>query len=345
MTSVPHPPVQPGPLSRPAGASAGMVVVGTLLIVAGFASACLGGFSLLMLTPFMRAQMAAQGQSVDTMQTVTGFAVQLLIGVALVWSGIGTLQRRRWVRPIMLCLGWTWLVTGIMGVLALVVVMPLMNQVMQEQLQQQRGQVPPGMAGITTLSTVIGVAVSVVLYVIVPALLVWYFMRRAVRDQLHAADPVRRWTDACPIPVLGLALAHGLMVPIFLVTIVYGAMPVLDRIVTGPPVIALAVVLAAINAVIARGCYRMRGWAWWGSVVFTLGTIVSMVIFLAAGNLFELYRAIGMSDQQLDLLSSAGGTFTMLTMANVAIGSLLSAVYLLWVRRHFVRPTAGAPSP
>jgi len=45
-----------------------------------------------------------------------------------------------------------------------------------------------------------------IFFVIVPAIWIFFYGSRHVKATCEARDPVIRWTDACPLPVLGLCL-------------------------------------------------------------------------------------------------------------------------------------------
>ena len=45
-----------------------------------------------------------------------------------------------------------------------------------------------------------------VFFVILPAVWIFFYKSRQVKATCEARDPVARWTDACPLPVLALCL-------------------------------------------------------------------------------------------------------------------------------------------
>ena len=36
-----------------------------------------------------------------------------IVGALLVWAGLGSLRKRRWVQPMMNIIGWCWLIVGL----------------------------------------------------------------------------------------------------------------------------------------------------------------------------------------------------------------------------------------
>ena len=43
-------------------------------------------------------------------------------------------------------------------------------------------------------------------FIALPAVWIFFYKSRHVKATCEARDPVTRWTDACPLPVLGLCL-------------------------------------------------------------------------------------------------------------------------------------------
>ena len=58
--------------------------------------------------------------------------------------------------------------------------------------------------------TVVALAFGGVIYVIIPGALVLFYRSPHVKATCEARDPVVRWTDACPLPVLAVSLMLGL---------------------------------------------------------------------------------------------------------------------------------------
>ncbi len=61
-----------------------------------------------------------------------------------------------------------------------------------------------------------------VFFVLVPAVWMFFYQSRHVKATCEARDPVTRWTDACPLPVLGFCLWTWLAVPMMLVMALTG---------------------------------------------------------------------------------------------------------------------------
>jgi len=135
-----------------------------------------------------------------------GTAALLYAGLAalFVMLGIGSIQPRRWVRPLVLYVSTLWLMAG---VLLLVVMAGLVLSASRAgALLEPGAESPDGILGSPIVLLFLG-AVSLVLYLLLPAALFWFHRRPALKSALERLDPVLRWTDRCPAPVLSLSLS------------------------------------------------------------------------------------------------------------------------------------------
>ena len=84
------------------------------LVLFGLLTILLGGGALLfglanLALPFVEKLLpAAAGLGSDLRSALMGFLTYAMIGGTLIWAGVGTVRKRRWVRPVMLTLAWTW---------------------------------------------------------------------------------------------------------------------------------------------------------------------------------------------------------------------------------------------
>ena len=98
-------------------------VAGVLLILFGSMFACFGALTPLGMyvstmvaarPPTTQGVQAAPAVTPD-MKTMALAGITYLVMAALtIWVGIGSVKVRRWARPVLLVVGWTWLVMGVM---------------------------------------------------------------------------------------------------------------------------------------------------------------------------------------------------------------------------------------
>jgi hypothetical protein len=214
--------------------SAGLVIFGILTILAG----CLAGLLVLLMVAGQR-MVAHNGGMVRTVVQPAWMMVYNVIFygvavVALVWLGIGSIMARRWARALLLIFSWCALVMGVFmtGVLALV--MPRMMANVASSGPAGQHPLPPGaMQGAMCVS----VAIIAFLFILIPLVGVIFYGSGNVKATCEARDPVRRWTDACPLPVLAVSIWATCSAPLFLIMICtgYKVMPFFGLLLTGIP--------------------------------------------------------------------------------------------------------------
>lgn len=323
-------------------------VVGVLLLVFGGLCGCFAAMTPIgMLATTYLAQQTPPGslpraspERPDLHTMVLAAATYLLMAAAFIWLGIGAVRIRRWARPVMLVVGWTWLATGVASLVHYVAFGVNMREAMTAGAPA--GTPPPPPAVVYAVTAVAGV-VRLVLFVLLPALLVWAFQRRGVRETLAFFDPRVAWTDRCPTPVLAVAAWLVLAAAGALVYSVYRVLPVFGYFIKGAPAVAALVALAAVFLWVAWAVYRLRAWAWWATAILWTVWAGSMVWTFTSTGYHEFYRQAGYSGREIDMMMRFSGTFEDQMVWMIALWSIALIGYLLYVRKYF---SAGpAPEP
>ena len=88
----------------------------------------------------------------------------------------------------------------------------------------QQGKIPPQVIVITQIVTG---AFMACIYILLPAVFLFFYHRASVRATCQRRDPQIRWTDRCPMPVLALSilLAWGAACCLFSMVAYRGVMP------------------------------------------------------------------------------------------------------------------------
>jgi hypothetical protein len=86
---------------------------------------------------------------------------------------------------------------------------------------------------------------------------------------------------------------------------------------------------------LARATFRLDAAGWWGSLLLLCGVGVSAAITFWRVDASTIYRALGYSESQIDLLgtAAAGAPAAAASLALVAV----TLGYMLAIRRHFRR--------
>jgi hypothetical protein len=330
QSNPPIPPVETAPLPDYKDRSTGLVVFGILTLLLG----CLAGlFVPLMLFGQMMAAKAPDAPPVNHATLLPAIGIYGGLAVVLVWLGIGSITARRWARALLLIFSWSWLIMGV----SMTVFMPFFMSKMFANLppNAKTGQpaMPPG--AITTM--VIGMTIFFfVFFVLVPAVWVFFYQSRHVQATCAARDPVTRWTDACPLPVLGFCLWTWAAVPTMLVMALTGlaVMPCFGVFVSGLTGALVCLMVAAGWGVAGWWLYRLDVRGWWLILVAMVLFMVSSLLTYAHHDISEMYQLQGLPQAQIDQIQKMGlftgnrmGWFT-------ALCSLPFLGYLLFIKKY-----------
>jgi hypothetical protein len=291
--------------------------------------------ALLVPLMFLGQAMSAKAGASQNFQTIApGIVLYGMLAVALVWLGIGSMMARRWARALLLIFSWSWLVIGVVSSGVMAFVLP---QTMEAVLSSNPSGQTQDAAGTKTLILVMVMTVLGVIYVILPAAWVLFYRSRHVKATCEAYDPIVRWTDRCPLPVIAVSLWLAFCAPMMLMMAVFykGVLPVFGTFVVGFTGSALSVILALLWGYSAWAFYRLHRHGWWIVLVSVVTFSISAFITYSRHDIMELYALMNYSEEQIALIKK----FNFLKGKNMAWATLCGAVpllgYLLYVRRYF----------
>lgn len=293
-------PVPPGPEFK--DRRTGLMIFGILLIILG---CCVGLMVPLMMVGQVMAQRTAGVEATPMRLLLPALLFYVGLAVAFIWLGIGSAMCRRWARALLLIISWMWLLGGSCGLVALAFVLPRFFA----------GPLPgaqPGQPGIPE-SARLGIMVfvfafSFVIYVLIPGLLVFFYQSRHVKTTCEVRDPVPRWTDACPLPVLALSLLLGMsaaMMPVMMVGF-QSVVPCFGTYLSGWPG---AVVLGVATMLCGWGAYanyRLRVAGWWITFAGLGLWMVSAAATFAREGLLPMYERMNFPEAQLEMMRQMG---------------------------------------
>ncbi|HWA26860.1 MAG TPA: hypothetical protein VG734_14470 [Lacunisphaera sp.] len=330
------PPLVPPPVAPPPPPP-DYVDRSTWLLIFGILEIILGGLCLLMV-PFMFI-----GQMMAAKQAGTEFSFPmaaqsaltfLILATGLIWLGIGSIKARRWARALLLCFGWMGLC---IGVVSLAVVISSLGSI-GDIMRQQGRTLPPGAVAVAKF---FAVATVVFIYVLIPGTLVLFYRGRNVKLTCEYLDPVERWTDRCPLPVIAMCILQTYGAFAIVMTPWFGsAFPLFGYVVTGWPAKLLLFGFGAFSLFAARGFYRLqpRFWLLYTALVTAMG--ISTIITFLRVDVLVFYRSAGMPETQIQQIAAnpvMQGHFMAWLMA-LSMGLYLG--YLLYLRRYFSKPSA-----
>lgn len=308
---------------------AGLVVFGILEMLAG--AICLLMVPLMIFGQVMSAKVTHAESSFRLM--LPAASVYLLIAVALIWLGVGSVRARRWARALSLILGWSWLGVGVISTVLYAIMFPRIFGA-----ATAGGQPMP--AAVKTVGIVVGLVFLGVTFIIVPGAMVLFYGSKHVKATCEARDAIVRWTDSRPLPVIGLCvwlwLGSGTMLvllPMYNFVIAF-----FGTLLSGWLGALVCALLAAIWAYAGLALYRLKHAGWWVVVITLAVFTISNLITFTRVDMMEMYRAMGYPEDQIVQIEKfnvfGGGRMMFWSVAWV----LPVFGYLLYIRRFLIPP-------
>jgi hypothetical protein len=305
------------------------------LLFFGVLEILLGLFCVLVLAGLLIANALAPQFAETLNPRLMGFAALMYAGIAamMIWLGVGSILCRRWAHALWLIVAWAWLLTGIcmLGFYALFA---------RDVLKEAAGN-PASLPGV-----IFSVVFMVVLFIAVPGAMVLFYRSPHVTATCAARDPRIRWTEACPSPVLTLAVWLFLGTLSLLATpIAYGSvMPWFGFLLSGTPATVVLLICAAAGFYLAWGTYRLKAAAWWMTLaVFTFFSVSAAITVLRV-ELTEFYRLAGYTGEQIERIGNLKSFIGEAVAWWIAAFYFLSLIYLIWIRKFFRKAEARAES-
>lgn len=309
----------------------GLIIFGVLTMGIG---AVIGMFIPLMI---FSAAMSAKEPGLEHMTKVfiPAAGIYGLLAVVLIWLGIGSTMARRWARAILLVFSWSWLVMGVIGVATLAFVLP---GVFTSPALQTPGHAP--VSG-STQSLVLAIVVTFygVILVLLPAVWVCFYQSQNVKATCETRDPVTRWTDRCPLPVLALSLwsIFGSLAMLTLPFAYGGVFPFFGTFLSGNAGTLLYILLAAVWTYAAWSLFKLELRGWWLIVIAICLLTISNVLTYSHHDTREMYQLMGYPEKQIAIIEQLGLFRRKMMMWGCLIWTVPIFAYLLFIRRYFQR--------
>ncbi len=297
-----------------------LAVIGGLLLLIGIAAALLGPVEMYCFYLFSEGgRFHYEGFGFGSFM-FGNIASQIigyyLIAMVLIPLGYGHLKVRRWARTLALTLIGFWLVVGV----PLIVVFSFVAVTAKD----------------LSLAAVLIMLVALALsYLVVPGLLIWFYRSRHVRLTFETKDPKTYWVERFPIPVLVLCSLYLFYVVVLHIPILFnGIFPLFGVWLVDFQGILLLDILIACLACLTWGTFRLRTWAWWGSVIYFGLLTSSSMLTLCRSSLSDILSRMKFAPTEMEALQGLpfqGG----LMAAFIGIPLLLTLGLIILSKRHF----------
>jgi len=258
------------------------------------------------------------------------------IAIALVWLGIGSIKARRWARALLLIFSWSWLA---MGVIALAFMAFMIPHTLANLPNSGGGNQPEMPPGAMVVMMVIIFLIFGVMFVVLPAVWTFFYSSQHVKTTCETRDPVTRWTDACPLPVLGFCVWLALGAPMMLIMPLTGqsATPFFGMFLTGLPAAAFYLALAGIWSYGAWSLYHLNQRTWWVMLIAFSLLVLSSILTFARHDILEMYQLMNYPETQIEQMRKTGLLVGNRMQWLMAIFMLPFLGYLLFIRKFFPR--------
>ncbi len=252
--------------------------------------------------------------------------------MAFIWLGIGSIMARRWARALLLIMSWSTLILGLV-IMAFLVAMSGTFLARMQATQSSGHQLPETAKWILVIMG----GVFGVMFVILPAIWAFFYGGESVKATCERRDPIVRWTDRCPLPVLAVSLymAFKATSMILISFSFHGAIPFFGIYLAGLPGIVVYFLFSALWFCVAWAFYNLDFRGWWVSVIAVCILPIAAAITYYQRGVMEFYKLAGYSGEKLTRLEH----LRFLHGHNVVWLSLAAVIpwlgYLLFVKKYF----------
>ncbi len=322
----------------------GLVVFGVFQIILGLLASLM--VPLVALGAFMSR--LGPGGSMRPGQFLSGVASYAFIAAALVALGIGSVQMKRWARALTLVISCYWLITGALVTVLLTAMLPVTMRSALAQVQRNAptGPSPQISTGAMAVILTLIIIFAAFFLIAVPIAFVTFYGRKDVAETVRHRDPIERWTDRAPLPVLGASVVLGLgALYLLLVGLTNPVFPFFGKYLTGVAASTCFLATAALDACLAVALFRLQSSGWWIAAITVPVRLLSMILTYARGDMMQAYSKMGISDAQLKMLSSNPMFRGHVLLWWGLISMVLFFGYLLWLKRYFKTPTPTHADP
>jgi len=304
-----------------------LIMCGAVEVLLGLVAAAM--IPLTAFTMFMSSRTGAGASLADLPQLISALLVYFGTAVFLFCMGIGAMLAKRWAHTLMLAVGWIWLVMGSLIAVASLGVLPAALDALAKS-----GTGTPLAHAVVFVFTIVLVTVFCIA---LPGAVVAIYQEKNVRATVRYWDPVPRWPDACPLPVLIAALMAALNVVSSLGALTDPTYPFFGMSLTGIPAALVNIIVALVAGWMGYALYRLSLAGWWTALALGLAEEVSAIITSIRQGHAALPAQDGLTPQQLEAMNNwtVMGLNGNLVVSIVA--SLLYLGFLVYLRRYFSR--------
>jgi hypothetical protein len=314
-----------------------LVIFGILTIIGGCVCAL---FALLTaVAPMLAAK--APNPPPTSPNVLPAVVMYSAMAIGFVWLGVGSIMARRWARALLAVISWTLVVFGISGLGIFAVMAPHLKQTIVAVQPPNQPPLPDSMQ----TGMIVGMFCFFGLFGVVgPLIWALFYSGRNVKATCEVLDPVPRWTDRCPLPVLAISLwlLFGAIAMVGMAAF-YPVAPFFGLLISGNIARGYHICLGLIWIYAAWTLYRLDRRGWWVVFVAMMASALSALITFSRHDVAEIYALLHYPAQQIAMIQKIGFSSHMMLWSTI-FGTVPVIAYLLYIRKFFIRPMSD-PAP
>jgi hypothetical protein len=344
-TPASQPAPEPQPISElPPPAPPSYADRSTGLTIFGIIQIIMGALAALMIPLMLLGALFSRktGTAMPAGMYVATICSYSFIAALLITLGIGSIRARRWAWALNLILSWMWLIFGVFATIAMIVFLPASFMAGMKQAAAAAPNPYPVPTGVMAVILTFIIVFFSIFGVMLPIAFLLFYRRADVAQTCKQRDPVERWTDRCPLPVLAVSLLLGWGAIYFLLMAVTTPMfPFFGKYLTGWPGRAGCVAFFAVETYLALSFYKLRVTAWWIAIGAVVLRLVSIIVTLRHADPLEIYSKLGWSQAQAQQIGAQPAFRNGMRMGvwSTVIFSAIFLGYMIWIKRYFVAKT------
>lgn len=307
---------------------AGLVAFGIMQILFGIF--CLLMVPLITFGMYASSLRAGSAAPMNAQMMIPSVLVYVVLAIWAIWMGIGSIQARRWARALLLVTSWFWLISGILGLVFVLLFLPSIYDQMGKT-----GQMPQQIANVMKY---VMTGFMVVFYIIIPGAFVLFYGSRNVKATCERRNPHVCWTDKCPLPVLAVSLMTGLWCVFLPMMGIYGwPIPFFGTILTGIMGAGVSIALIVLLGYVALGFYKLNIRAWWFAIMMAITWGVSSGITFSRVSMMDFYEKMNFPAQQLEMMKQVAGAMDPLMAPFCVLWVVIALAYLFYIKKYLLQ--------
>ncbi len=263
--------------------------------------------------------------------------VYLILAVIFFVMAYGTLRKRNWGRILSIVISSCWLAFGVLVVVIYAVVLPT---ILPEIQSQQRTGAPE-----VNMGVVLGILFTFMIAfgVAIPLVLLFFYTRPSVKATFLQGVPQKQGGFPVVIGVLMFLYALAALSMFFVLFNPHGTILFAMVLPRWPAKLYFVVMLVAC-AYIIYAMYKRRKAGWSLALGFTLfGLASGLVTSIFGGDPIELYRRMGMTEQELDMFRRMPAFAKAINLFSYVMVGIHLAL-LAAARKYFDAPAVTTPA-